>query len=176
MKRMLIALAMLSFATIAHAETYLVFNGIGLGQSLDEVTAVVRERGMSIQRTDDYYGALYSQLAMSFGLPQGVDIYGVHQPGNTIVESVVVVFMSGGRVVGLMIMTDWFGARGMPAEQIAQSIADNYQIGELQPGPCSFNTRRYCWATVTEAGERIYVTEDSGMLVTLLSESKPSFN
>lgn len=80
-----------------------------------------------------------------------------------------------------MIKPDWFAARGMPAQQIAQSIADNYQIEEPAYDSCQLIWGGYCWATVADEGEQVYVTDENrslvaGTLITVLSEGKPSFN
>jgi hypothetical protein len=177
MKWILIALAMVSTATIGHAENYRIYNGIGLGQSLDDLTAAATNAKMLTEKSNGEGQSLYAQLAVLMGMdPQQTEIYGIHRSGAPFLNSTVLAFFRSDRVSGLLITSDWFGAQGMPAQQIAQNIADNYQIKELSYGPCELNLNEFCWATVTETGEKIYILGRSGALVTFVTDKKPSFN
>lgn len=177
MKRTLTALTMLSFASVAQAEEYRVYNGLGLGETLDQVTTAAENANMLVEKSSSAEKDIYYEVTAGFGMdPNRTDVYSIYPRGSAARNAPVVAFLSSGQVIGLIIEPEWFGARGMSPQQIAQNIADNYQIEELSFGPCSYNRQKYCWATVTETGEKIYITEKSGTLITLLSKDKPTFN
>lgn len=149
---------------LAAAQEYIDFEGLKIGQTIEEVQAVVDGRGGLKLKGLPMPDAIHA-LAPMTGRPAGsIDVRLIVDAGSALEPAVAMVAFEKetGRTIWLYLYSRWLGLGSYGQRMTVELISKKYGIASMQPDNCETNL---CFVGQAPTGEIIMVTPNSNIRV-----------